>query len=417
MKASWVGRNNRPCRASPPNAAARPRSKPAKPGSPSASRISRARSARKLRQKKPSPSFAPGVVADHGGGDEFVGLAARIGCRHRFGGTGRLGRPRPCDHRRVGARHPFPAVVAVHREVAPDTVATRAPSGSPAISCVDETRRRLRRHVAPVGDGVQRDRHARRRRSARAGGKDMVDVAMHAAVRDHPHQMRGAARGLQRLDEGQHRGIAERTCRSSMARSICAKVHRDDAARRRYWCGRPRNCPSAPRAGRHPGRWVTSVACGQVAIRSGRSWACGPAPRHWPRSRPAAPSRRGCRAQRVWDRSSGPPVAATAPSSPRRPARQPGAARPGQDRDRRTREVWRASSGPALALRVFGANDLPRADRPGAPHPFFKHRLPSTSAICTALSAAPFLRLSDTHHRFRPFSIVESWRIRLTKVA
>ena len=44
-------------------------------------------------------------------------------------------------------------------------------------------------------------------------------------------------------------------------------------------------------------------------------------------------------------------------------------------------------------------------------------RLPSVSAICTAFSAAPLRRLSDTHHRFRPLSIVLSWRMRLMKVA
>lgn len=40
--------------------------------------------------------------------------------------------------------------------------------------------------------------------------------------------------------------------------------------------------------------------------------------------------------------------------------------------------------------------------------PFFITFWPRTSAICTAFSAAPLRRLSDTHHRFRPFSMVES---------
>ena len=35
----------------------------------------------------------------------------------------------------------------------------------------------------------------------------------------------------------------------------------------------------------------------------------------------------------------------------------------------------------------------------------------SFSAICTALSAAPFLRLSATIHILMPFSIDSSWRI------
>ena len=49
--------------------------------------------------------------------------------------------------------------------------------------------------------------------------------------------------------------------------------------------------------------------------------------------------------------------------------------------------------------------------------PFFRTFWPRASAICTAFSAAPLRRLSDTHQKFRPFSIVESWRIRLMKVA
>ncbi len=36
------------------------------------------------------------------------------------------------------------------------------------------------------------------------------------------------------------------------------------------------------------------------------------------------------------------------------------------------------------------------------------------SAICTALRAAPFLRLSETTHREIPCSTVLSFRIRLT---
>ena len=82
------------------------------------------------------------------------------------------------------------------------------------------------------------------------------------------------------------------------------------------------------------------------------------------------------------------------------------------------RKVVRARlPGPPLALRAFAADDLPPEGRPGAAHPFFRQRLPSVSAICTALSAAPLRRLSETHQRFRPFSIVESCRMRLTKVA
>lgn len=49
--------------------------------------------------------------------------------------------------------------------------------------------------------------------------------------------------------------------------------------------------------------------------------------------------------------------------------------------------------------------------------PFFSTRFPRSSAICTAFNAAPLRRLSDTHQKFRPFSIVLSCRMRLMKVA
>ena len=63
----------------------------------------------------------------------------------------------------------------------------------------------------------------------------------------------------------------------------------------------------------------------------------------------------------------------------------------------------------------------PAACPPGCsdqPAPFpARHSRASSSAIWTAFSAAPFRRLSDTHQRFRPLSIVLSRRIRLTYVS
>ncbi|PQV53669.1 hypothetical protein LX70_03853 [Defluviimonas denitrificans] len=59
----------------------------------------------------------------------------------------------------------------------------------------------------------------------------------------------------------------------------------------------------------------------------------------------------------------------------------------------------------------------PSSSRHARPYPFFRQRLPSVSAICTAFSAAPLRRLSLTHQRFRPLSIVPSCRMRLMKVA
>ena len=49
--------------------------------------------------------------------------------------------------------------------------------------------------------------------------------------------------------------------------------------------------------------------------------------------------------------------------------------------------------------------------------PFCSIRRPRSSAICTALSAAPLRRLSETTQSIRPLSTVGSVRMRLTKVA
>ncbi len=72
----------------------------------------------------------------------------------------------------------------------------------------------------------------------------------------------------------------------------------------------------------------------------------------------------------------------------------------------------------APCIRHIQTKGPPQPGRPlftdhGRDQPFFRQRLPSTSAICTAFSAAPLRRLSDTHHRFSPFSIVLSCRMRL----
>src|SRR5208337_5276688 len=71
----------------------------------------------------------------------------------------------------------------------------------------------------------------------------------------------------------------------------------------------------------------------------------------------------------------------------------------------------------AKSKEVPAALRLAQASRVGAyaafAFGFSQPRLASTSAICTAFSAAPFRRLSDTHQRLSPFSIVGSSRMRL----
>ena len=66
---------------------------------------------------------------------------------------------------------------------------------------------------------------------------------------------------------------------------------------------------------------------------------------------------------------------------------------------------WIGQFGLPRARAKFDAQNL---------HPFLRCRRPSSSAICTALSAAPLRRLSETHHSDRPLSTVGSSRTRLT---
>ena len=73
------------------------------------------------------------------------------------------------------------------------------------------------------------DRHACRRHRL-TGRKDVVDMAVDAAVRDDAHQMRGAAIGLHRLDEGIDRGVREKAAVLDGQVDL-AKVHRHDPAR------------------------------------------------------------------------------------------------------------------------------------------------------------------------------------------
>ena len=97
----------------------------------------------------------------------------------------------------------------------------------------------------------------------------------------------------------------------------------------------------------------------------------------------------------------------------------PGLAIRGTPRKRTCRTISKSSCPPektfaqALTERKAAPLRMPLSPYSPANQPFFKHRLPSTSAICTAFSAAPLRRLSDTHHRFNPFSMVESSRTRL----
>jgi hypothetical protein len=110
--------SNPPSPAAPP-AWAGPVSKALKSGSPMAARISRARSARKFRQKKP---VAVAASPRNRRSRSRAGIHRSRPCRHspRRWHRQRGGRAAPAlDDGAIGAAHPLPAIVAVHREVAP----------------------------------------------------------------------------------------------------------------------------------------------------------------------------------------------------------------------------------------------------------------------------------------------------------
>lgn len=76
------------------------------------------------------------------------------------------------------------------------------------------------------------------------------------------------------------------------------------------------------------------------------------------------------------------------------------------------------SPSPANASQTQGLSaDAAGAGSNQAAFCFSRFIATTVSAICTAFSAAPLRRLSDTHQNAMPFSTVGSRRMRLTKVA
>ena len=63
----------------------------------------------------------PREIADHGRGKEFVSFASGIACFDGCGGAfGSRRNTSTFDHQAIGLLDPLPAVVAIHRKVAPD---------------------------------------------------------------------------------------------------------------------------------------------------------------------------------------------------------------------------------------------------------------------------------------------------------
>jgi len=114
-----------------------------------------------------------------------------------------------------GQRHAQTAQLAKHRQR--------------ALQRRDEPRRRPRRHVPPVGDRMDPDRHARRRHRPRRLDQ-MPDMPVHAAIRHHAHQMRHPTRRPQRHSELTKRRVLPELPRLD-GQIDGAQVHRHHPAR------------------------------------------------------------------------------------------------------------------------------------------------------------------------------------------
>ena len=208
------------------------------------------------------------IVAERGRQHELVALAARIGGLDRgdrIGGVLALGRRSARD-----------------RPSRPGPSACRGPSRNSARRPWRCGRRRGRRYrPRTAGDSRSRDLGGVSRPSRKAwtatGSPASARIAASAAMwcwcewtppgDRRPMHMRRAAARLQLGDEILERRHARRACRRRSPRR-CAADPASRRGRRRYWCGRPRNCPSARRAGRHNARWPGAGHAASAAISS-----------------------------------------------------------------------------------------------------------------------------------------------------
>ena len=170
----------------------------------------------------------PGVAED----DRLHELVGEPGGVARLdGGRGGLGAlPHPVDERRARELGALEPVIAIHPVVAPHDRRDRRAGALPlALELREQPGGLVGRDVAAVGEGVDRDaRHPGRER--RAGDRaQVVDVRVHAAVRDEARDVQDAAPVARRGDgRPQRRVERERAVRHGVADAH--QVLRDDAA-------------------------------------------------------------------------------------------------------------------------------------------------------------------------------------------
>ena len=159
--------------------------------------------------------------------------------------------------RRDGLFGPVPAPVAVHRVVTPDD--RRDPLGRQQREVLDG---RGRRDVAPVREGVDPGAlpHPLRPRELEQR-EQMVDVRVHAAVRDEPEQVHVPAARPRSLERPEER-LVRRTATRRGSPGSRASGPGTGSGPTRSSDGRPRSCPSGRPAARPPRRRPSVVPCG-----------------------------------------------------------------------------------------------------------------------------------------------------------
>ena len=155
-----------------------------------------------------------GRPADHAGVHELVRLARLVGLLDRRLGIGR-GLSDAVHHGIVGDLGAVPALVAVHRVVAPHHGGDH---GAAALLCQQvpelphERERRLRRRIAPVEPCVDRDRHLVELAQP-GGGHEMPVQGMDAAVAEQSQEVERAAPLLHGATQRDERRQSEEVAR------------------------------------------------------------------------------------------------------------------------------------------------------------------------------------------------------------
>ena len=145
------------------------------------------------------------IAADHARRHELVAFAGGVGLvdgRRQVGGALAVA----LGDGLIGARHPLPALVPIHGEVAPAHRGELEPG--PARYLVQqrlgEAAGALGRSVAAVEEGVETDRHAG---LGQVSGerRDVPLMGVDAARRDQAHEVAGAAAAAKRGDQSPER--------------------------------------------------------------------------------------------------------------------------------------------------------------------------------------------------------------------